>query len=102
MGGTGSYGVRSRELASVGKESQATRIVAQSDRDEPSVRRDLDSHHSGMPGTPLPSLSLLMDQVTSEREAMNAHAESLDTKAGVVLGFIGVLVGLVRQQPFNI
>ncbi len=25
---------------------------------------------------------------------MNAHAESLDTKAGVVLGFAGVLVGL--------
>lgn len=25
---------------------------------------------------------------------MNAHAESLDTKAGVVLGFTGVLVGL--------
>jgi len=25
---------------------------------------------------------------------MNAHAESLDTKAGVILGFAGVLVGL--------
>src|SRR5258708_1520715 len=42
----------------------------------------------------LPSLSILMDQVASERATMNAHAESLDTKAGIVLGFTGVLVGL--------
>jgi cytochrome c biogenesis protein CcdA len=43
---------------------------------------------------PLPSLSLILQQVAVERETMNAHAESLDTKAGVVLGFAGVLVGL--------
>lgn len=31
---------------------------------------------------------------------MNSHAESLDTKAGVVLGFAGVLVGLgATTQP---
>jgi hypothetical protein len=49
----------------------------------------------GMPGKPtLPSLSILAEQVASEREVMNAHAESLDAKAGVVLGFAGVLVGL--------
>ncbi len=42
----------------------------------------------------VPSLALLVTQVASEREGMNAHAESLDTKAGVVLGFSGVLVGL--------
>jgi hypothetical protein len=42
----------------------------------------------------LPSLDLLLDQVASEREMMNRHAESLDTKAGVVLGFSGVLIGL--------
>ena len=35
-----------------------------------------------------------MAQVASERETMSAHAESLDAKAGVVLGFAGVLVGL--------
>jgi hypothetical protein len=35
-----------------------------------------------------------MTQVASERDGMNMHAESLDTKAGVVLGFAGVLVGL--------
>jgi hypothetical protein len=43
---------------------------------------------------PLPSLELVTAQVARERETMNAHAESLDTKAGVVLGFAGVLVGL--------
>lgn len=42
----------------------------------------------------LPSLAILLEQVVSERETMNAHAESLDAKAGVVLGFAGVLVGL--------
>ncbi len=42
----------------------------------------------------LPSLTLLASQVTSERTTMNQHAESLDTKAGVVLGFAGILVGL--------
>jgi len=48
-----------------------------------------------MPDTPaLPSLKILLDQVASERETMNTHAESLDTKAGVILGFAGVLVGL--------
>jgi len=48
-----------------------------------------------MPAKPeLPSLSILLEQVASERATMNSHAESLDTKAGVVLGFTGVLVGL--------
>ncbi len=42
----------------------------------------------------LPSLAILLAQIASERETMNAHAESLDGKAGVVLGFAGVLVGL--------
>jgi len=43
---------------------------------------------------PLPSLDVIAAQVVSERETMNAHAESLDSKAGVILGFAGVLVGL--------
>jgi hypothetical protein len=48
-----------------------------------------------MPGQPaLPSLSIVINQVASERETTSAHAESLDTKAGVVLGFTGILVGL--------
>jgi hypothetical protein len=42
----------------------------------------------------LPSLAIVLRQVAAERETMNAHAESLDGKAGVVLGFAGVLVGL--------
>jgi len=53
-----------------------------------------------VPGRPeetrpaLLSLDVIAAQVASERHTMNAHAESLDTKAGVVLGFAGVLVGL--------
>jgi hypothetical protein len=43
---------------------------------------------------PLHSLTIVLAQVAAERETMNAHAESLDGKAGVVLGFAGVLVGL--------
>jgi len=42
----------------------------------------------------LPSLAIVLAQVVAERDTMNAHAESLDGKAGVVLGFSGVLVGL--------
>jgi hypothetical protein len=42
----------------------------------------------------MPSLELLLDQVVSERQTVSDHAESLDTKAGVVLGFSGVVVGL--------
>ncbi len=41
-----------------------------------------------------PSLAVVLAQVAAERGTMNAHAESLDGKAGVVLGFAGVLVGL--------
>lgn len=53
-----------------------------------------------MPGPALPSLPILLEQVAAERETMRAHAESLDTKAGVVLGFTGVLVGLgASAQP---
>lgn len=52
-------------------------------------------HDVFMSDTPaLPSLKILLDQVAAERETMNAHAESLDAKAGVILGFAGVLVGL--------
>lgn len=42
----------------------------------------------------LPSLAIVLAQVAAEPETMNAHAESLDGKAGVVLGFAGVLEGL--------
>jgi hypothetical protein len=46
------------------------------------------------PLPPMPSLELLLDQVASERASLTGHVESLDVKAGVVLGFSGVLVGL--------
>ncbi len=50
--------------------------------------------------SPTPSLDLIAGQVAAERSIMNGHAESLDTKAGVVLGFAGVLVVLgATAQP---
>jgi hypothetical protein len=41
----------------------------------------------------LPSLDLVSSQVATERETMNTHAESLDTKAGVVLGLPAFSLG---------
>lgn len=38
------------------------------------------------------SLDLLIEINQAEREAQLAHFESLDTKAGLVLGFAGVLI----------
>lgn len=40
------------------------------------------------------SLDLLIEINQSEREAQLAHFDSLDTKAGLVLGFAGVLIAL--------
>ncbi len=51
-----------------------------------------------------PSLDLVLDQVAAEREAINAHTDSLTTKAGLVLGFAGILVGLsatAQQVDFS-
>ncbi len=50
----------------------------------------------------LPSPAIVLAQVVAERETMNAHAESLDGKAGVVLGFAGVLVGLGATAQITI
>jgi hypothetical protein len=44
-------------------------------------------------GTP-PSLPLVSGLIREERLAQAAHAEALDTKAGVILGFSGALVAL--------
>lgn len=41
-----------------------------------------------------PSLEVIAAEVQREREAQLRHFESLDTKAGIVLGFAGVLVAL--------
>ena len=55
-----------------------------------------------MSNTPAPpSLQILLERVTSEREAMNSYADGIDGKAGVLLGFAGVLIGLgaTAQAP---
>jgi len=40
------------------------------------------------------SLALLIEISKSERDAQLSHFDSLDTKAGLVLGFAGVLIAL--------
>jgi hypothetical protein len=45
-------------------------------------------------GVPLPSLSLLNEAAVDELGAQERRADALDSKAGVLLGFAGVLVGL--------
>ena len=46
------------------------------------------------PDPVLPSLDLVLDVVRASREERRGHFDALDTKAGVVLGFAGVLVTL--------
>ena len=46
----------------------------------------------------LPSLELVSDLVLSERAAQLRHVESLDTKAGIVLGFSGAVVALAARR----
>ncbi|MDX1511290.1 MAG: hypothetical protein R3249_08085 [Nitriliruptorales bacterium] len=40
----------------------------------------------------LPSLDLLLDLVQRERDKQLAHHDALDNKAGIVLGFAGLLI----------
>lgn len=47
----------------------------------------------------LPSLELLLDLVQREREKQLAHLDALDGKAGVVLGFAGLLITLTPAVP---
>jgi len=42
----------------------------------------------------LPSLELIAREVRSERDAQLRHVDAVDAKAGVVLGFSGVLVAV--------
>jgi hypothetical protein len=49
-----------------------------------------------IPGTP--SLSLLSDEVASELAAQERRGDALDSKAGVMLGIAGVLVGLTVDK----
>lgn len=46
------------------------------------------------PPLSMPSLDLLLQMAMQERDNQIAHFDALDTKAGVVLGFDGVLIAL--------
>jgi drug/metabolite transporter (DMT)-like permease len=46
----------------------------------------------------LPSLSLLSQRVGEELAAQERRADGLDTKAGILLGFAGVVVGVTVDK----
>ena len=48
----------------------------------------------------LPSLPEALAAISGERDRQLQHFEGLDTKAGVLLGFDGVLVALARNAAF--
>jgi hypothetical protein len=50
----------------------------------------------------LPSLSLLSQQVSEELAAQERRADGLDTKAGILLGFAGVVVGVTVDKLHGI
>lgn len=45
----------------------------------------------------LPSLALVADEVEAQLQEQLRHFEGLDSKAGIVLGFAGVLVALAEK-----
>jgi len=47
----------------------------------------------------LPSLELLLELVQHERDKQLAHLDALDNKAGIVLGFGGLLIALAPELP---
>ncbi|MGH2662778.1 MAG: hypothetical protein ACRDH8_08200 [Actinomycetota bacterium] len=47
---------------------------------------------------PLPSLDAVLSEVRAEREAQLKHFDSLDSKAGILLGFAGALIALSPQD----
>ena len=49
------------------------------------------------PLPPLPSLHVLVVAVRAQREQQLGHFESLDTKAGVVVGFSGAIAALAKD-----
>jgi hypothetical protein len=49
----------------------------------------------------LPSLSLLAAEVRAERELLFRHADAVDAKAGIVLGFSGAVVALIATRPIG-
>ena len=57
-------------------------------------RRGAENRPPTIGAVPLPSLSLLNEAAIDELGAQERRADALDSKAGVLLGFAGVLVGL--------
>lgn len=47
----------------------------------------------------LPSLDLLLSLVQAERDKQLSHFDALDNKAGIVLGFSGLLITLAPDVP---
>lgn len=47
----------------------------------------------------LPSLDLLLQLVQAERNKQLQHFDALDAKAGIIIGFAGVLVALAAGEP---
>jgi hypothetical protein len=47
---------------------------------------------------PLPSLDLVADEVRSERDAQIRHADAVDAKAGIILGFSGAVAALTARD----
>jgi hypothetical protein len=46
----------------------------------------------------LPSLELLAAEIAHERQEQSQHANALDSKAGITLGFAGALVALASDR----
>ena len=53
------------------------------------------------PGGLLPSLPDALAAISGERDRQLQHFEGLDTKAGVLPGFDGVLVALARNVAWS-
>ncbi len=47
----------------------------------------------------MPSLGLILDTFERERDRQLSHFDAVDTKAGVVLGFAGVIAALATNAP---
>lgn len=47
---------------------------------------------------PMPSLELVSDEVRAERDAQIRHADAVDAKAGIILGFSGAVAALTARD----
>ncbi|MGH9124311.1 MAG: hypothetical protein ACRDZ8_06235 [Acidimicrobiales bacterium] len=60
----------------------------------PTVARGRHSETGGRPEGSEPSLQVVAEQVSQERSLLTAHAEAYDGKAGILLGFAGVIIAV--------